>query len=70
MNSEWQSIDTAPKDGRPILVAVAGDRYYPRSCWWSQYFDCWVVRENVGDGAATRITWPLTHWMPLPEPPR
>ena len=72
----WQTIDTAPCDGRMALVyrplarnsqdePVAVKRLTGgnRSCW-----DCTVPEgatpTNPTDGACH-----VTHWMPLPEPP-
>ena len=55
---EWQPIETAPKDGRKILVF--GGRYKTVSLaeadggWWRSF--------RLPD------TTP-THWMPLPPPP-
>ena len=61
---EWQPIDTAPKDGRWLLVTWAGKvnrceamQYLPETgdwMWW--------------DGDCARDA--PTHWMPLPEPPK
>jgi hypothetical protein len=65
----WQPIATAPKDGTPIILAVAGGDYYPRSAWWSAWANNWVVRENDAQTEATYLTTAPTHWMPLPEPP-
>jgi hypothetical protein len=70
--SEWQPIETAPKDGTPIIVATSAPGFYPRSGWWSDRFGEWVVREN--ESGATRLCpdyagVALTHWMPLPPPP-
>jgi hypothetical protein len=62
----WEPIETAPRDGTPILVA-AGRRYYPMSCWWSEKHQQWVIRESAG--RVVYVDFPLTHWMPLPEPP-
>lgn len=67
----WREIESAPKDGTPIIVCGDGSKYFPRSCWWSLAFDVWVVRENVDDGEATFLPEAsLTHWQPLPSPPQ
>ena len=75
--SEWQPIETAPNDGRIALVyrplaeksfdnpielkrLLGGNRH----CW-----DCTVpdgaVPTNPTDGCCH-----VTHWMPIPEPPK
>ena len=57
----WQPIETAPKDGREILV------YEPMYCTIGQ----WVDSKHGGawwiEGG--QITGHPTHWMPLPPPP-
>lgn len=64
----WLPIETAPKDGRAILVCSA---YSPqpdkRMCvaMWSS-FGGWCTTEPImGDP----LNEPPTHWLPLPEPP-
>ena len=83
--SEWQPIETAPRDGVPVDLWL-GNAEFPRretdatfrrasdSEWWV----------HGGDGLDDPNTcywfngmgWPLrgdtepTHWMPLPQPPR
>ena len=67
--SEWQPIDTAPKDGTPIL-AYRADHY-------GKFGNCcvtyWRTNKNgnsyTGFGEFNPTYWPPTHWMPLPKPP-
>lgn len=75
MGSEWQPIDSAPKDGTRILVfegagsPVCGKVYV--GFWYEgdeqaslPYSDkCW---SDTADPSYERSP---THWMPLPEPP-
>lgn len=62
--TDWQPIDTAPKDGTPILVWNAG--YVAVMCWWER---CWEYANGI------QRYWPRaderepTHWMPLPDAP-
>lgn len=69
MGSEWKTIDTAPKDGTPVLVCVT----------YSLSNDEWETKQWV-DAQSPHIQWPTywrsidiplppTHWMPLPPPP-
>ena len=63
--SEWQPIDTAPKD-QTCLVSTPGG-----AVWWAT-FRLRGTRtgwrwEAPGLGA---LRWQPTHWMPLPEPPK
>lgn len=69
--SEWQPIETAPKDGRELLgVDAEGDMgvmfYGMGSGRWLAHAFAWTAY------AATRDLVPCepTHWMPLPEPPK
>ena len=59
--SEWQPIETAPKQRTPMIVVIGVYRSYttdPWCAWWSH-------------GKWERWPHPYapTHWMPLPEPP-
>jgi len=65
--AEWQPIDTAPKDGSDILgyQSAAGcmrvvrwdDGGYTKQPGW---------RANIH----SFVELPVTHWQPLPEPPK
>lgn len=60
----WQPIETAPKDGTPILVCVDG--YWPTTVRWDADHQAW---EDDNDNLTSPENWPLTHWMPeLPTP--
>lgn len=57
MVSDWQPIETAPKDGTLVLVIDDfGD--YDFAAWHRDH----VCGEQSG-------IHPFTHWQPLPEPP-
>ena len=61
--SEWQPIETAPKDGTAVLVydgKITTAEWYGLGGYWSL---C-----RVGAWAEDSETDP-THWMPLPDPP-
>lgn len=57
--SDWQPIETAPKDGQSILIATPSGTVI--SAVW--YAGGWDV-DHTGSGE----NW-ATHWMPLPPAP-
>ena len=66
--SEWQPIETAPKDGTEILLA-----------WRMEHFCNWMMEVAVWSDSRERwiLAWdgdeiekPDMRWTPLPEPPR
>lgn len=70
MDSNWRSIDTAPRNATDVLV-TDGYRVYVAG-WWQE------PGEPDEDGEWTcymdaiedpRCPIEPTHWMPLPEPP-
>ena len=72
--SEWQPVETAPKDGTPILAHCKNGATY--AVWWSDVDERSLGLEPgwllVGGGELARKTSDartLTHWMPLPAPP-
>ena len=68
--SEWQPIETAPKDGATILL------YFPKG-YWADDRDIAIGFWSDGDWYSGEAdSTPMTgfgsfpsHWMPLPEPP-
>ena len=80
--AEWQPIDTAPKDGTPILVYAdcSGWEEYGKSrvvAYWTRH--CWAaygpafgepLRSKDGMTPQRIADCNPTHWMPLPTPPQ
>ena len=66
-NNGWQPIETAPRDGTPILSCVEGDPE-PVIAWWDKWeYGCyWKTLNEYYAMDRGRIP---THWMPLPQPP-
>jgi hypothetical protein len=57
----WQPIESAPKDGTPVLLgSKRGDLWPMRVRAWSKLYDGWR-----GGGTSCEAT----HWRPLPAPP-
>ena len=54
-SQEWISVATPPEDPGPYLVWCI-DNPYPTT--------------RIYDGDSWHSTAEITHWMPLPEPPR
>lgn len=63
--SAWQPIETAPKDGTRIMAYIARIEH-TLIIYWEPDTDSephWSDEEG--------FEWTdLTHWMPLPDPPR
>jgi len=56
--SYWRPIKTAPKDGRTIIVYEPG--LYQTAAW----------TDGIWTNAANSWLGDVTHWMPLPKPPK
>lgn len=71
--SEWQPIETAPKDERAILVFDTD--YGVVTAKWrydDQWGGVWGSENYIQDGSIyddALIAHKATHWMPLPDPP-
>jgi hypothetical protein len=79
--SEWQPIETAPKDGTNVFVCVPTDSSFPTAAFYLTSAYC---EEEYGDPDYMEEGWywapgypsdfheyPInpTHWMPMPAPP-
>lgn len=75
---EWRPIESAPKDGTPILVGRVGSRFVQKA-WWNtdpQVWErdiaaCWSVftPEDYYYSVHLLDDDEPTHWQPLPTPP-
>lgn len=72
--SEWQPIESAPQDGRQVLLFGTQNEFadiamkgaFVFTGYWDRFDESWC---------STATTWrgPFyhpTHWQPLPEPPK
>ncbi len=61
--SEWQPIETAPKDGREILVCRAGEEDVFEFIAWNAILRTWLDRNAEPHTSAT-------HWLDIPPTPK
>lgn len=64
---QWQAIETAPKDGTPLLLFARWERAEAsiRVIGWF-IGDEWISNSFIGQGKAVLVP---SHWMPLPPFP-
>ena len=63
--TEWQPIETAPKDGHRLLMAGNNRGVaWVTIAHWAPYAGC------VWNADEMKALQNPTHWMPLPEPPK
>jgi hypothetical protein len=68
--SEFQPIDTSPRDGKPFLGYLGGLKVPYFVCWWSTKIkdgQPYICILGIGELWDHKL-FP-THWMPLPAPP-
>jgi hypothetical protein len=64
MGSEWQPINTAPRDGTIVLGGhLFQGRWLYRLAKWNEYHQAFNQYPAFHRS-------PSTHWMPLPDPPK
>ena len=61
----WQPIETAPRDGFPILIACARTQSIRWAVWSGKM---WRDGQASAGGRVSGVPAP-THWQPLPSPP-
>lgn len=70
LQSQWQPIETAPKDGAWILAINAkNNRYRQHVVHYSERHSKNTDYVWVTDSAPMSWVAGLTHWQPLPQPP-
>lgn len=62
--SEWQPIESAPKDGVEVLAYFEDGGCYVAAC----RDGVWIEGNYLNPKDAPELFTP-THWMPLPDPP-
>lgn len=62
---EWKTIDSAPRDGTPVLINVKTIKGICIYVAWHKNGQ-WIVFDT-GQGQSASVD--ATHWMPLPAPP-
>ena len=66
--TDWQPIETAPRDGTEILaLQVDGRELTYTAVHWETMAEEW--RDYSASGAAGFTPFEPQYWMPLPEPP-
>jgi hypothetical protein len=66
---KWQPIETAPKDGTPVLIHLNGGMTRI-ACWKERGAFGAGWRDPIGHAEHAAILGEPSHWMPLPDPPR
>jgi hypothetical protein len=72
--SKWQPIETAPRDGTPLLLWArlkskppTGDDFHPIVEFWHRSIDRWKVTPEDLNSEDDLIA---TYWIAIPEPPK
>lgn len=68
--NQWRPIETAPKDGTPVLLWWPDWTSWPAAGFW--YEDACEGGNNwkLAGQRSPAYVKPPTHWMPLVEPPK
>ena len=68
---EWRSLDSAPKDGRKFLAFTADFQFGHRfnECVQEAQWSGKTPDDRIGHWMSKNGQM-VTHWMPLPKPPK
>lgn len=67
---DWQPIETAPKDGRLILMATSPYEKVGTPTWSGMYCAYWNEQDDEWHFHREGIVRNPVHWMDLPAPPK
>jgi len=62
--AQWLPIETAPRDGRPVLCGWSNGEE-PCVCYWREIVSGWSAWHGYPE-----FDDQPTHWMPLPPEPK
>lgn len=70
--TEWQPIETAPKDGTRILVFshAWGCDIFGMAYWFQGETCDWIAHSLWAEPDKFKGSFLPTHWLPLPQAPR
>lgn len=70
--SEWQPIETAPKDGTEVLLWLGEPWNRAEKMHWYEPWETWLEVDPADPNEERYGTGSLvpTYWAPLPEPPK
>jgi len=73
--NDWQPMETAPRDGTRILVALRASEQGPAEvdvARWARPMrsaePCWIASDSAPDSPVVYSDGDLAFWMPLPTP--
>lgn len=80
LRDEWLPIETAPRDGNPVLLYKPDERMvgeYTLVGYWGEWpgqGECWIAANGKPLGYLSQVTgtpqdYP-TMWIPVPQPPK
>jgi hypothetical protein len=72
---DWHPMDTAPRDGTRILVAIRGSEQGPAEVDVARWArpersrePCWIAADSDAEVAIIYEEAEISSWMPLPDP--